>query len=606
MLKPLSVRIFCLSILLFCLPNAYASEDLAQKSTTQQIKQQARDLHLADESVWHKIILFKQHAEVTSKDFYLSDLSAKNIKKITPQIELDASIDALHENPTLICKYPARYYWLSRHLTGMPTHALQSCKDLPSAKQDVRLLLVSGYLKNPVSTFGHVLITIGAEDERQNLLDNAYNFGAVIPTGENSLSYIAKGLMGSYDSRFASSQFFKQDIVYAKTEQRDIWAYTLNLTPEQKTLFIYHLAEVQLHTFDYYFIKRNCAYRSGELLELISDIKITNHIAPWYAPEYIFDQIEEYRKLHPEFIKSVEYLPSDQNKLYFAFSIMPQAMQQEINHYIKTSDLKQIEQLPESDQEKIFEFLIAYLNFKLIGNDKPQYQIQTQAQKKLLIQKRIQLPVNDEVQERMPVRPSSALGEKQSKLGFGIGDGQADLNFSVFSKDMLSSYSNIHSEFKIFDFAWQIRDQRIQLQSADFIRILKVEDLGQKLAGERKMSWELAIGAKPDVFSGELHRPYVRAGLGVGYDFTQNFIGYSMLSAELNDSAAKIDAVSETGLVYQFEPFGVKLTQHFQRRHNQDLASETRFEMKYRLAKNADLRVLLSPNNKFLTYQIFW
>ena len=596
------MRVFCLSILFICLPNAYASEDFAQKSTAQQIKQQARGLHLADESIWHKIILFKRYAEVTSKDFYLSDLSAKNLKKITPQIELDASIDALHENPALICKYPARYYWLSRHLTGMPTNALQSCKELPNAKQDVRLLLVSGYLKNPVSTFGHVLITIGAEDERQNLLDNAYNFGAVIPNGENSLSYIAKGLFGSYESRFANSQFFKQDIVYAKTEQRDIWAYTLNLTPEQKALFIYHLTEVQLHTFDYYFIKRNCAYRSGELLELISDIKTTNHIAPWYAPEYTFDQIEEYRKLHPEFIKSVEYLPSDQNKLYFSFAKMPQAMQQQINHYIESKDLNQIEQQPESDQERIFEFLIAYTNFKQIGDDNPHYQ----AQKKILVQKRIQLPVNDEAPEVMPARPSSALGEKPSKLGLGIGDDQATITFTIFNKDMLSSYSNLHSEFKMLDFSWQIKDQQIQLQSADFIRILKIEDLGQKLTGERQMSWELAVGAKPDTFTGELHRPYVRAGLGAGYDFSSNLIGYSMLSAELNDSAAKIDAVSETGLLYQQEPFGVKLTQHFQQRKDQDLASETRFEFKYRLAKNADLRLLLSQTKKVLTYQIYW
>jgi len=102
------------------------------------------------------------------------------------------------------------------------------------------------------------------------------------------------------------------------------------------------------------------------------------------------------------------------------------------------------------------------------------------------------------------------------------------------------------------------------------------------------------------------HRPYVRAGLGAGYDFSSNLIGYSMLSAELNDSAAKIDAVSETGLVYQLEPFGVKLTQHFQQRKNENLASETRFELKYRLAKNANLRVLLSQNNKSLTYQIYW
>ena len=184
--------------------------------------------------------------------------------------------------------------------------------------------------------------------------------------------------------------------------------------------------EVEAHTFDYYFVKQNCAYRSGELLELIADIKTTQHFTPWYAPEYIFDQIEEYRKLHPEFIKSVEYLPSDQNKLYFAFSKMPQAMQKKINHYIQSKDLSQIEQLPESDQERIYDFLIAYLNYKNIGNDKPQTKAQNQAQKKVLI---------------------------------------------------------------------------------------------QKLFGEKKMSWELALGAKPDPFTHELHRPYIRGGFGAGYDF---------------------------------------------------------------------------------------
>ncbi|MBC7752242.1 MAG: DUF4105 domain-containing protein [Candidatus Saccharibacteria bacterium] len=601
MLKFISASFCSFSVLLFCLPNTYA-----QDFSALQIKQEAHELHLAEQPVWQKIILFRDHAEVTSKDFYLSDSKAIHLKQITPQLELDASIDALHDNPSLICKYPARYYWLSQHVSGMPTTALKNCKNLPNVKQDVRMLLVSGYLKNPVSTFGHVLITVGEENERQNLLDSAYNFGAIIPENENSLSYIANGFSGNYDSRFANSKFFKQDIVYAKNEQRDIWAYTLNLTPEQKALFIYHLTEVESHTFDYYFIKQNCAYRSGELLELISDIKTTQHITPWYAPEYIFDQIEEYRKVHPEFIKSVEYLPSDQNKLYFLFSKMPQAMQQEINYYIETKDLERIEQLPESDQEKIFEFLIAYLNYKNIGNDKPQSKAQNQAQKKVLIQKRIQLPINDHEPEMMPIRPSSALGEKPSRLGIGLSNDQANLNFTVFNKDMLSSYSNIHSEFKMLDFSWQIKDQKLKLQSADFIKILKIENLGQQLTGERKMSWELAMGAKPDAFTGQLHHPYLRAGLGAGYDFSPSLMGYSMLSAELNDSAAKIDAVSETGLVYQQEPFGLKLTQHFQRRKNEELASETRFELKYRLAKNVDLRMLLSQNNKSITYQYFW
>lgn len=606
MLKHLFAVFFPTSILLSYCSNAYGQAQPTQVTSTQQLKQQAHERRLADEPVWQKIIMFNRLAEVTSPGFYLSDPGAKHLEQITAQSELNATVDQFTVNSAQICQYPARYYWLSRHLDGLPTSALDQCSNIPNVNQDVRMLLVSGYLKNPVSTFGHVLITIGSEDERQNLLDSAYNFGAVIPSGENSLSYLAKGLFGSYDSRFASSQFFKQDIVYAKTEQRDIWAYTLNLTPEQKALFIYHLAEIQSRAIDYYFIKQNCAYRSGELLELISDIKITQHVTPWYAPEYIFDQIEEYRKTHPDFIKSVEYLPSDQRKLYFSFSKMPKNIRKIINTYIQTHDIQPIERLPEFNQEIIFDFLIAYMNFKLITENKPKEQAINQVQKKILIQKRIQLPVSNDTALKMPSRPSSALGEKPSKVGVGIGDGQASLNFTVFNKDMLSSFSNLHSEFKMLDFSWQIKDQKLNLQSADFIKILKIENLGQQLTGERKMSWELAMGAKPDVFTGQLHHPYLRAGLGAGYDFSSNLIGYSMLSAELNDSAAKIDAVSETGLVYQQEPFGVKLTQHFQRRKNEELSSETRVELKYRLAKNVDLRVLLSENNKSLIYQYFW
>ncbi len=602
MLTHLYIRSICVSILFLCITQANAQDISTLQLQQTALKDDASRLHLADSSVWQKLILFKNHAEVTSHGFYLSDLDAEHLAQITPQDELDATIDALSSHPELICKYPARYYWLSHQLADLSSTVLDRCKNLPSVNQDIRLLLVSGYLKNPVSTFGHVLITIGAQDERQNLLDNAYNYGAQIPNGDNGFDYVFKGLFGLYNARFANSKFFKQDVIYAKTEQRDIWAYTLNLTPEQKTLFIYHLAELQSHSIDYYFIKQNCAYRSAELLELISDLKITDRTTPWYMPEYVFDQIEEYRQTHPDFIKNVEYLPSDQNKLYFTFKNMPEALQREINDYIKTGELNRLDQLQVSDQEKVLEFLIAYLNFKQISDDKPQYQ----TQKKLLIQKRIQLPVSDDTQKLMPSLPSPALGEKPSELGIGIGQRRGYLNVSLFNKDLLSVYSNPHNEFKMLDFSLIYQKNQLQLQSADFIHILKIEDISQKLAGERKFSWELAAGVQQDIFTGELHRPYAQGGFGLGYDFSQNLIGYSMLSAELNDSAAKIDAVSETALVYRYEAFGFKLSQIFQKRQNRALANDTRFELKYQVTKNSDLRLLLSHRDNQLTYQYFW
>lgn len=600
-------------ILSICLSHAFAQADFIVSdsheillSPSSLLKQQAAQLNLAADPVWRKLIFFRQHAEIITPKFYLSDLGAQHLMSLTPQQELDATLDAFERDPKLICQYPARYYWLSGKLTGLSREPLTSCKNLPNANQDIRFVLVSGYLKNPVSSFGHVLITIGDEGEKQNLLDNAYNYGAVIPNGQNSVEYVVKGLLGRYPAGFANTKFFKQDTMYAKNEQRDMWIYTLNLTDEQRTLLIYHLAEVKNHFLDYYFIKQNCAYRTGELLELISDIQITDRVSPWYSPEYVFHQIEEYRTTHPDFIKRVEYLPSDQKQLYVTFAKMSKSLQQGINHFIRTSDLSLIQSLAAEDQTRALDFLIAYLNFKQTENKNENQVTQYEAQKKQLMRMRFQLPVSDEDPTVIPPRASPALGEKPSKLSLGFGRDQGYLGFTLYDKNLLTSDSSGHDEFRMLDFSWVYRQHKLELQSADFIHILKIEDISQPLAGEKKFSWSFNLGTKQDLFTGDLHRPYAQGGWGVGYDFSSNLTGYSLLGAELNDSHAMVDAVSEMGLVYQREKFGFTLKEYLQERYRQGLAHDTRFELKYQLAKNVDLRLMLSRQNNALMYQYFW
>jgi hypothetical protein len=562
---------------------------------------------LAADPIWQRLILLKnQHAEVLSKGFYLSDLNAEHLKKVTPESELSATLSAFQTDPKALCQYPARYYWLSDKVPNLPVAALSACPNLPDVTLDVRMLLVNGYMKNPVSTFGHVLITVGQQGERQNLLDHAFNYGAIVPPGENGLSYATKGLLGFFNARFAASDFFKQDLIYAKTEQRDMWAYTLNLTPQQKALFIYHLAELKSRAIGYYFLKQNCAYRSGELLELITDIHTTERPAPWYPPIYIFDQIEEYRLAHPDFIKSVDYLPSDQTKLYANFALLPKALQQTINHAIQTSDLTAIEQLSATDRIQALEFLISYMNYKLV--DKPDPRIT--ALKRRLVQMRIQLPESETDPAQIKAHPSPALGEKPSKLAIGIGQNHGStygqLNVSVFNKDLLSPNGNPHDEFKMLDFSLLDRHGQVKLAQADFIHILKIEDLSQQLTGERKYSWQLSAGAKPDTYSGALLRPYVQAGIGAGYDFSPSLIGYSLLGAELNDSHAKVDLTSDTALVYLHGDLRAKLILHLAQRKDEYLAHETRFELQYRVAKNADIKLLLSNQTQALSYLYYW
>ncbi len=604
---------FYTSILSICLSHAFAQADFIVSdshetllSPSSPLKQQAAQLNLAADPVWRKLIFFRQYAEVISPKFYLSDMAAQHVQAITSQQELDATLDAFERDPKLICQYPARYYWLSGKLTGLPRDSLATCKNLPNANQDIRFVLVSGYLKNPVSSFGHVLITIGEEGEKQNLLDNAYNYGAVIPNGQNSVEYVVKGLLGRYPAGFANTKFFKQDTMYAKNEQRDMWIYTLNLTDEQRALLIYHLAELKNHYLDYFFIKQNCAYRTGELLELISDIDITHRITPWYSPEYVFHQLEEYRTTHPDFIKSVEYLPSDQKQLYVMFAKMPQPLQQGINQYIRTGSLSLVNALTADDQIKALDFLIAYLNFKQTENKNENAKTQYKTQKKQLMRMRFQLPVSDENQMVVPVRPSPALGEKPSKVSLGFGRDQGYLGFTLYDKNLLTSDSSGHDEFRMLDFSWIYRQHKLELQSADFIHILKIEDISQPLAGEKKFSWSFNLGAKQDLFTGDLHRPYAQGSWGVGYDFNSSLTGYGLLGGELNDSRAMVDAISEIGLVYRRERLGFTLKEYLQERYRQGLAHDTRFELKYQLAKNADIKLMLSRQNNALMYQYFW
>lgn len=584
------------------LPPAVSPATSSPPALTQALLDQAHRLHLADDRVWQRLMLFRGHAEVLSSGFYLSDLNAEPTKTVTPQQELDAALAAFQSDPSSICRYPARYFWLTTKLDTLPASALNACPDLPDTHQDVRMLLVSGYLKNPVSTFGHVLITIGQQDERQNLLDHAYNYGAIVPPGENGLSYATKGLLGFFNARFAASPFFKQDIIYAKTEQRDMWAYTLNLTPEQQAIYIYHLFELQSRAIGYYFIKQNCAYRTGELLELIADIHTTAHPAPWYPPLYIFDQIEEYRTTHPDFIKRVDYLPSDQSKLYANFAELPPALQRVINQAIQRNDFSPIATLSQPDQIRALEFLIGYMNFKKIEQPGPRYsQIKNQ-----LVRMRIALPESDTDPAAIAPRASPALGEKPSKIELGVARDEGFLNLTVYNKDLLSPNGNPHDEFKMLDFALTDHHGQVRLAKADFIHILKIENLGQQLTGEDKYSWQLALGAKPDAYSGELLRPYAQVGIGAGYDFSPSFIGYSMLGTELNDSKAKIDLLSDTAVIYLHDDLRAKLIQHFEQRKNERLLRETRFELQYRLAKNADVSLLLSNQTRALSYRYYW
>ncbi|MGH8463312.1 MAG: DUF4105 domain-containing protein, partial [Pseudomonas sp.] len=80
--------------------------------------------------------------------------------------------------------------------------------------------------------------------------------------------YAWKGLMGGYPGLFALMPYQEKLSEYRSLENRDLWEYRLNLTPEETGRMVEHVWELKQIQFDYFFFDENCSYRLLELLQV--------------------------------------------------------------------------------------------------------------------------------------------------------------------------------------------------------------------------------------------------------------------------------------------------------------------------------------------------
>ena len=98
----------------------------------------------------------------------------------------------------------------------------------------------------PASSFGHSLLRLNTEDgsASDGLVDLGVNFGALVPDGESTLVYVVKGLSGGYQAGFSDKPYYAHDLMYSRTEFRDMWDYALDLVDAERMMLVYHLWEI--------------------------------------------------------------------------------------------------------------------------------------------------------------------------------------------------------------------------------------------------------------------------------------------------------------------------------------------------------------------------
>jgi len=279
----------------------------------------AKARHLAEAREWHVLLHYRKQAlggfesEVDGADFFNAPDGKRN-----PEGELAATLaaffaplpdDANVQHPQ--CRFIARYAWLSAELGFDPARLPpQSCDRFRRWAGAIRpdtvvLVFPSAYVNSPPSMFGHTLYRLDRAD-RPELLDYALNYAAQVPENPGPF-YALKGLIGLYPGKFTIVPYYAKVQTYAEIENRDLWEYDLNLTPDQIDRLLMHAWELGPTYFDYFFVKENCSYHLLSLLEAARpDLDLTSRFHVWTVPTDTLRAVAEV----PGLVTGIRFRPS--------------------------------------------------------------------------------------------------------------------------------------------------------------------------------------------------------------------------------------------------------------------------------------------------------
>jgi hypothetical protein len=531
---------------------------------------------LAQNPVWLKLLHYKDgQSEVLTNEFFLSPDGKQD-----PAAELRTTLSAYSQpwstednNDHARCRFPARYFWLSQHIalpeyTPQPAQCTRLSKwSLPSQVTSTSLFLVSGYLGNPASVFGHTLLKFNtdSQDDQAGLFDLTVNYGALVPENESTLRYIIYGIGGGYQAGFSDRYFYTQDLVYSRTEFRDIWDYQLNLSDAQQQLLIFHLWEILGKKFTYYFFHKNCAARLAELLELVLEEPLLDNARFWYAPVEIFHHLEEIDHMRQEggrkgLIQSLRFIPSVERTLYHRFNKLGKKEQEAVQTVIAqgTATLQEsLEQVEREQQPAVLDTLLAYFNYRLV-EEAPNPAEEIQHGKKDLLLARLGLPPRIHPLEQPPEMASPAKGNAPLLTGWGIGHSKTRnsylrLHLAPFTQESVGRNSLGGDELTVLDSVIGIGEGDFFIDQVDLLRIRKLKTKHALIHEKNPWSWQLRTGMESvDENGGAEQDFFFRFGAGRARKFGQKMIAYALVEASAHTEQPHARLFPHIGILSDF------------------------------------------------------
>lgn len=472
----------------------------------------SRQLQLAERPEWQKLVHYVPnlvssgvHGLVDSPRFYNAPDGKNN-----PQSELEATLASFYseieesneqQNPR--CMFIARYAWLDEQLEfdpqRLPKRDCERYQRWHAALNPIGLTLIfaSAYLNSPSSMYGHTLMRVDAQDqdEHTRLLAYAINFAA--NTNEtNGLLFAVNGLFGGYPGAFSILPYYVKVREYSDFENRDLWEYQLNLTPEEVDRVLMHAWELGSAYFQYFFFDENCSYHLLGLLQVARpELDFTSEFRWGAIPA---DTIRAITR-HPELVKKVVYRPSNATVVKHRLSILNESehrLTKNLSMRHVTVNDPALSSLPESRAAAVLEASQDYVSYRRAIGKQDVAEPAGLARELLTARSRLDAVAQTPDIPVPKARPDQGHGSSRVALGIGQREGNyfQELRARATYHDIMDSDGGYARGAQIEFFSLGLRHYDSGATRVENFTPVNILSLTPRDDFFQSMSWKVAAG----------------------------------------------------------------------------------------------------------------
>lgn len=501
-----------------------------------ELIERSRAMGLAERQEWHKLGHYEPRAWgrgyeslADSDNFFLSPRGKQD-----PQAELEATLARLisgepdaatGQDPQ--CRFPARYRWLDTQLGFDPQRIVpQPCERFETWAAAIdaaqaTLVFPAAYLNSPSSMFGHTLLRLDRPgDSTARLGSYAINYAAQT-TETNGLVFAIRGLTGGYPGSFSVMPYYEKVNEYSALENRDIWEYELDFSPEEIRRMLEHAWELGPVTFDYYFFDENCSYMLLSLLEVgRPGMTLTDGFGLYAIPADTVRAVLEQENI----LRRVVYRPSNQTQIAHRIRFL-EAEQQRLALALAdgsiTPQSPAFARLDPRAQARVLDVASRYVQFRA-GAAGDTTAVRTRYLE--LLGARSRLAPGDDLPPvaRPAARPDEGHGSGRLAFGFGeaAGDGFLSLRVRPAYHDLMDAQAGFTpgAQINFLDSVWRLGTDggALRLHALELVDIFSISPRNRFF---KPVSWRAqATLERMPLFGDKYQRVFtLRAGGGLSY-----------------------------------------------------------------------------------------